>query len=208
MYKGITLLFAAVLLTAACQPKPSADEASSPATGSNVQEIRPSGEASKASNHDAQADTKAADNARDALAQAEDAERDDAAAAVQSQDILARPIGTDYADVQHVLISWSDLSPVYARRGGQDARGAARSKIEADKLALSILQKTQNGENFNALMRKYSEDPGSAKSGQSYPVTPDASLVEPFKDLSLRLKPEEAGVVESSFGYHIIYRIQ
>jgi parvulin-like peptidyl-prolyl isomerase len=56
-------------------------------------------------------------------------------------------------------------------------------------------------------MAELSEDPGSAKSGRSYDVTPDARLVGPFKNLSLRLNPGEVGVVRSSFGIHIIQRV-
>ena len=59
-----------------------------------------------------------------------------------------------------------------------------------------------------ALMAELSEDPGSAKSGQSYDVTPDAGLVEPFKNLSLRLNKDEVGVVKTQFGIHIIQRVE
>src|SRR5699024_6543596 len=127
---------------------------------------------------------------------------------VISEDILTRDTLSDRAEVQHVLISWDEQASTYAQRGGQDPRGAERSKKDADKLALSILQKAEEGEDFVELMRTYSEDPGSAKSGESYPVEPNASLVQPFKDLSLRLKPEETGVVQSDFGYHVIYRVR
>jgi hypothetical protein len=124
---------------------------------------------------------------------------------VESADILARAPVTEKADVKHVLVGWSDLAVVY--RGHQDPRGAARSKPEADKLAVEILKKTRAGDDFDALMKKYSEDPGSAERGTSYPVTPTAGLVQPFKDLSLRLNPGEAGIVQSNFGWHVIKRI-
>jgi len=32
--------------------------------------------------------------------------------------------------------------------------------------------------------------------------------VEPFKNLSLRLKPNEVGVVKTDFGIHIIQRVE
>ena len=57
-------------------------------------------------------------------------------------------------------------------------------------------------------MADLSEDPGSATSGESYDVTADASFVEPFKKLSLRLKVGEFGVVKTDFGLHIIQRIE
>ena len=55
-------------------------------------------------------------------------------------------------------------------------------------------------------MKELSEDPGSARSGNTYPVDPNAQLVPPFKDLSLRLKVNEVGVVKTQFGIHIIKR--
>ena len=39
-------------------------------------------------------------------------------------------------------------------------------------------------------------------------MTPDAGLVEPFKNLSLRLKVGEVGVVKTQFGIHIIQRTE
>jgi parvulin-like peptidyl-prolyl isomerase len=72
----------------------------------------------------------------------------------------------------------------------------------------SVLDNLKKGTNIEPLMADLSEDPGSATSGESYDVTPEAGFVEPFKKLSLRLKVGEFGVVKTDFGLHIIKRIE
>ena len=57
-------------------------------------------------------------------------------------------------------------------------------------------------------MKDLAEDPGSARSGEGYDVTADANFVLPFKNLSLRLKLNEVGVVKSDYGIHIIKRVE
>jgi hypothetical protein len=123
-----------------------------------------------------------------------------------SEDILARAPLTDRAEVKHVLIGWAALAPAY--RGQIDPRAAARSKEEADKLAAQILDRVRSGESIEKLMAQFSEDPGSAQTGRSYAVAPDAPLVAPFKNLSLRLQPSEAGLVQSDYGWHVIQRVK
>ena len=59
-----------------------------------------------------------------------------------------------------------------------------------------------------SVAKELSEDPGSAKSGESYEATPTAGLVPPFKNLSLRLNKGEVGVVKTQFGVHIIKRVE
>ena len=66
----------------------------------------------------------------------------------------------------------------------------------------------KKGDKIEKLMSELSEDPGSAASGTSYDVAPDAQLVEPFKNLSLRLNLNETGVVKTQFGFHIIQRVE
>lgn len=127
---------------------------------------------------------------------------------VMSEQILRRPPQRRDVEVQHILLSWSDLEASYAQRGGQDRRGAERSKDEADRLALDILNRARGGELFPALMRKYSEDSSTAKSGRTDAVTSDASLLEPFKELAMRLARDEIGVTRSIYGYHILRRIK
>ena len=123
-----------------------------------------------------------------------------------TEDILARDPVTDRAEVRHVLVSWDELATIYAGRGGQDPRGAARTRPQANALAASILERVRGGEDIRTIMSEISEDRGSALTGAAYTATPDAGLVEPFKNLSLRLNAGEAGVVETIFGYHIIQR--
>ena len=85
--------------------------------------------------------------------------------------------------MQHVLIGW---------KGAPAARTATRTKAEADKLASEILAKAKAGEDMAALMKQYSEDPGSKDTGKPYDVAADTQFVEPFKKLALRLKVGEA----------------
>ncbi|MBI5490243.1 MAG: peptidylprolyl isomerase [Deltaproteobacteria bacterium] len=122
---------------------------------------------------------------------------------VISRDIMSREPVTDAAQVRHILIGWMETS-------GQntDPRAAKRTKEEADKLALDLLRKVRDGQNVQALMFDYSEDPGTAQSGDPYPVRPDGQFVPAFEALSLRLNVNEAGICETQFGYHIIKRVQ
>jgi foldase protein PrsA len=89
-----------------------------------------------------------------------------------------------------------------------DARAQKRNETAAGELAQQLLARCRAGEAFEPLMREYSEDGGSAASGVAYPVTPEAQFVEPFKDLALRLKPGECGMVKSQFGWHVMKRVR
>ena len=120
---------------------------------------------------------------------------------LDSVDILKREPVTQKAKVKHVLLGWTDAHT-------EDPRGTKRSRADLEKLVKATVAKLQKGDKIEPIMAELSEDPGSAKSGQSYDVTPDAGLVEPFKNLSLRLKVGEVGVVKTQFGIHIILRTE
>lgn len=120
--------------------------------------------------------------------------------ALESADILAKQPVTTFAKVKHILVSFADSH-------GEDPRGQKRTRAELEKLVKDTVAKLKGGAKIEPLMAELSEDPGSAKSGTSYDVTPDAGLVKPFKDLSLRLKSGEVGVVKTEFGFHIIQRV-
>ena len=119
----------------------------------------------------------------------------------ESAEILARPATAGPFDVQHILIGWQGLTAT------KDPRAQGRTKAQADALASEVLGKVRAGGDMAALMKQYSEDPGSADSAKPYTVQADSPMVEPFKQLSLRLNLGEAGLVKSVFGWHIIKRV-
>lgn len=125
---------------------------------------------------------------------------------LESADILARPAGTETVIVQHVLVGWKDVPA--GKQRPLDPRAQARTKADADKLAQEILAKARApGADMKALMKEFSEDPGSKDDGKTYEVGPTTGFVQPFKDLTLRLKLDEVGLVKTVFGWHIIKRV-
>jgi parvulin-like peptidyl-prolyl isomerase len=121
--------------------------------------------------------------------------------ALDSTDVLKRAPATAKAKVKHILLGWAEVH-------ASDDRGKKRDRATLEKLVKETVAKLKKGDKIEPLMKELSEDPGSATSGTSYDVAPDAALVEPFKNLSLRLKVGEVGVVKSDFGIHIIQRTE
>jgi hypothetical protein len=119
--------------------------------------------------------------------------------AVVSSDILAREPVANQSKIKHILIGWKGTN--------QDPRSEKRTKAEAEGVVKGILAQIKGGADFDALMKQYSEDPGSA-AGKAYDVAPDSQLVIEFKQLGLRLQLNEVGVVESEFGFHIMKRVE
>jgi len=123
---------------------------------------------------------------------------------VESSDILNREPISDTAQIKHILIGWN----MTGNDGRQDKRAAARTKKDAQDLVRNLMGQIKNGADFDALMKQYSEDPGSASTARAYTVSPDAQLVIEFKELGLRLKINEVGVVQSEYGFHIMKRVE
>jgi hypothetical protein len=120
---------------------------------------------------------------------------------LDSVDILKRQPVTDKAKVKHILLGWSEVNA-----GGDKAKARTRAELEA--LVKKTVAELKKGAKIEPLMKELSEDPGSAEGGDAYDVTPDAGLVDPFKNLGLRLKVGEVGVVKTQFGIHIIQRTE
>ncbi len=119
--------------------------------------------------------------------------------------ILARQAEPGSVRVQHVLIGWKDV-PAASQRP-VDPRAATRTKADADKVASTVLAKVVAGGDMIALMKEFSEDPGTKDTGKDYEINENTPFVEPFKKLSLRLKIGEAGMIRSPFGWHVIKRM-
>ena len=75
-------------------------------------------------------------------------------------------------------------------------------------LANEILDRIKNGEDFDTLMNEYSEDTGLATNPDGYTFMP-GEMVDEFYNATAELEVGEvSGIVPSSYGYHIIKRIE
>lgn len=77
---------------------------------------------------------------------------------------------------------------------------AKKSKAE------EILNRVKAGEDFAALAKEFSDDPGSKENGGKYENVRLGQMVKPFEDAAMSVQPGEVvqNLVETDFGYHII----
>jgi len=114
---------------------------------------------------------------------------------------MARRPVTRHAKVKHILLGCAAVH-------GDDPRGAARDRPALEALVKATLARLKAGAKFEVVMAELSEDAYSITSGEPFNVTPDAGLVPRFKDLALRLKVGEVGVIITNFGVHIVRRME
>jgi parvulin-like peptidyl-prolyl isomerase len=72
--------------------------------------------------------------------------------------------------------------------------------------AEDILNRARGGEDFGALAKEFSQDPGSKDKGGLYENVRMGQMVKPFEDAAMSVQPGEIvpNLVETDFGYHII----
>lgn len=95
------------------------------------------------------------------------------------------------ASVRHILL---------LTQGKTDQEKAVlRKKMEG------ILARAKAGEDFAALAKEFSEDPGSRDNGGLYEDFGRGQMVKPFEDASFSVPVGEiSDIVETTYGYHII----
>jgi peptidyl-prolyl cis-trans isomerase SurA len=102
--------------------------------------------------------------------------------------------------VCHILIT-------HAGSEGQDAV-MTRGRDEALQRAMDVLFRARKGEDFAKLAAEYSDDKRSGARGGRLPPLSRGQTVAPFEDAAFNLKPGQVSdIVETSFGFHIIKRI-
>ncbi len=110
--------------------------------------------------------------------------------------VIAKMIGIkqwpDSAKVRHILVATTDP------RSGQQIRTDSAGK----KIIDSIENAIKGGADFNVLVEKYSDDPGSKTNGGVYEFFPQGQMMIPFNDFSFDKPVGTKGVVKTEFGYH------
>ena len=117
----------------------------------------------------------------------------------------------DHITIQHVLIGFSGSVP---------GKNITRTQDEAKKLADEILARAKQGENFEELVKKYTDDSapgiysmantGVAPAAGEYPR---GRMVRAFGDAGFPLQVGEIGMApydsaKSPFGWHIVKRLK
>lgn len=101
-----------------------------------------------------------------------------------------------YYAAKHILVNKPE-------EGAEPAEG----EKQGEELANELLERAKNGEDFDALVKEYSQDPGSESNPDGYVFT-DGEMVKPFEEKVKELKPGEFGICESDYGYHVILRVE
>lgn len=82
---------------------------------------------------------------------------------------------------------------------------SAAEKADIRKKMEDILARAKKGEDFAALAKQYSEDPGSKDKGGLYEDFGRGKMVKPFDDAAFSVPVGEiSGIVETTFGFHIL----
>ncbi|HLY08683.1 MAG TPA: peptidylprolyl isomerase [Planctomycetota bacterium] len=120
-----------------------------------------------------------------------------------------KKIEPDHIQVAHILISFA------GRR-----TAATRSRADAEKLATDVLARVKKGEDFDRLMRDFSDDTGAGVYRMSNRGVrseegemPRLDMVPAFGDVGFQLDVGEIGFStfsadKSPFGWHIIKRLK
>ena len=91
-------------------------------------------------------------------------------------------------------------------RVGNFPDGKQRTLKQAHAVIAEAQRRFAAGEDFAALAREYSEDPGTAKRGGDLGPFRRGEMVKEFDDAVFALAPYEATVVETVFGVHLVQR--
>jgi hypothetical protein len=102
---------------------------------------------------------------------------------------------------RHVLIQWMGCE--------RTAPSVVRTREQAHSVALDVLARAKAGEDFARLAVEFSDEPNAGARGGSLGRFGHGQMVKAFEDAAFALAPGEiSDIVESSFGFHVIQRLE
>jgi hypothetical protein len=103
--------------------------------------------------------------------------------------------------VRHVLVKY---------KGAKNADDKiTRSREEACLRAAEARDKVREGADFDEVVKQYSEEQGAATRGGSVGTIERKDVAKPFADAAFELSINQlSDVVETEFGFHIIFRTE
>ncbi len=104
----------------------------------------------------------------------------------------------DTVKLRHILIATVQRDP----KSGQSY--PIRDTVAAYKLADSLRSAIASGSNFDSLVVKFSEDPGSKDKAGVYEDVVSGKMVPSFNDFIFTNPVGSKGIVKTDFGYHYI----
>ena len=125
------------------------------------------------------------------------------------KDIKEKEITAYYEDeiygdikVKHILIAPDTTDDMTTEE-------KEKAEIEAKKTAQDIIKKLEDGEDFDKLAKKYSDDSSNAKKGGDLGWVSTGDMVKEFDKAAFELKKGKytTSPVKTTYGYHIIYKI-
>jgi peptidyl-prolyl cis-trans isomerase SurA len=112
------------------------------------------------------------------------------------------PGGPTRVSAKHILIGF---------KGAQHPLpGVTRTEAEARSLAEQVARQAhEEGADWNALAAKYTDEPGSKETGGDLGKFGRGQMVPAFENAAFALPVGQiSGVVQSPFGFHVIYRYE
>ena len=104
----------------------------------------------------------------------------------------------EQVQVRHILIKTPPPGP----DGKVDPQAVAAARQKAE----DVLKQVHSGADFSKLAEKYSQDPASAKNGGSLGWIQRGQTVPEFEKVAFSLpKGSTSGIVQTSYGFHIIH---